>query len=292
MGLYDRDYTRDESGQQNEYMPQMRFGLPKMTPIVKWLLISNIAIFLAGTFLPKNIYYPFLSKPINFIENWFSVFPLSLQSALQVWRLITYQFLHADGWHIFFNMIAVFFLGPALEQLWGWKKFILFYLGCGAAGGLLYTLLTQVGYLDVKPMIGASGAILGLLAACAILLPQFIVVLVIFPIPIRIAAIGLLCVYLFTVLTNKGANVGGDVAHLAGMVTGAAYCLSGPIRAKFVMKLKAGRWRKKMLEEQKLQAEIDRILEKVHQQGIHSLTSKEKKILKKATELEQSRKSF
>lgn len=292
MGLYDRDYTRDESGQQNEYMPQMRFGLPKMTPVVKWLLIANVVIFLVGSFLPVNINVPNFPAPVNIFEYLFSVFPFSLYAALQVWRLFTYQFLHGSPFHILFNMFALYFLGPALEQLWGWKKFIAFYLLCGASGGLLYTILVQIGYLEIAPMIGASGAILGLLAACAILFPHFVVFVVVFPVPIRIAAIGFFCVYLFTVLTNKGTNVGGDVAHLAGMVTGAAYCFSGPIRAKFVMKLKAGRWRKKMLEEQKLQTEIDRILEKVHQQGIHSLTSKEKKILKKATELEQSRKSF
>ena len=292
MGLYDRDYAQDKSGQQYEYMPQMRFGLPRITFVVKWLLIANVAVFLVGSFLPENLDVPNYPRPVHFFECWFSIFPFSVYAALQLWRLFTYQFLHGDAFHIFFNMLALYFLGPALERLWGWRKFIIFYLLCGAAGGLLYTLLVQIGYLDVAPMIGASGAILGLLAACAILFPHFIVFIFLFPVPIRVAAVGLFFVYLFVVLTNKGSNVGGDAAHLAGMVTGAAYCFSQPIRAKIIMKFRAGRWSKKLLEEQKLQAEIDRILEKVHQQGIHSLSSKERRILKKATELEQSKKSL
>ena len=127
MGLYDRDYTRDQSGQQYEYMPQMRFGLPKITFAVKWLLLANIATFLVGIFLPRNlkvINYPY---PVNFFELWFSVFPFSVASSLQLWRLLTYQFLHGGAYHILFNLIALYFLGPALEQLWGSRKFSIFF---------------------------------------------------------------------------------------------------------------------------------------------------------------------
>jgi membrane associated rhomboid family serine protease len=293
MGLYDRDYAQDNSRQQYEYMPQMRFGLPKLTAAVKWLLVANLVIFLASSFTPSNIpvpNYPTNVK-VNFFDCWFSVFPFSLDAVLQIWRLFTYQFLHGDVSHIFFNMLGLFFLGPALEQHWGWRKFLTFYLVCGAAGGLLYTFLTAIKYLPVLPMVGASGSILGLLAACAILFPSFVVFIFIFPVPIRIAAVGFLVVFLVNVLT-KGQNAGGEAAHLAGMVTGAAYCLTQPIRTKITLKIKASRWEKQLLNEQKLQTELDRILEKVHQHGLHSLSAKEKRILKKATHLEQSKKTL
>ena len=292
MGLYERDYSQDNSRQQYEYIPQMRFGLPKMTAAVKWLIIINTAIFLAGSFAPANIVVPGYPNLLNLFDCWFSVFPFSVDAVLQIWRLFTYQFLHGDVLHIFFNMLGLFFLGPALEGLWGWRKFIIFYLCCGAAGGLLYTLLTAIQYLPVMPMVGASGSILGLLAACAILFPNFIVFIFFFPVPIRLAAVGFLVVYLVIVLTNKGPNVGGEAAHLAGMVTGAAYCLSQPIRTKITLKIKASRWQKQVLEEQKLQAEVDRLLEKVHEHGIHSLSAKEKRTLKKATHLEKSKKTL
>jgi membrane associated rhomboid family serine protease len=293
MGLYDRDYTQDDSREQSQYtgMPQMRFGLPKLTQVVKWLIIANFVVFLTGLFLPNNILIPNGSpnNKVNFFDFWFSVLPYSFAAGLQLWRLFTYQFLHGDLMHIFFNMLALFFLGPALETHWGQRKFLTFYLACGAAGGLFYTFLVAVGFLPALPMIGASGSILGLLAACAILFPNFVVFVFLFPVPIRLAAIGFAVMFLVSVLT-KGPNAGGEAAHLAGMFAGVAYCLSAPLFTKATLILKASHWKKTLASEQKLQAELDRILQKVHDEGLHSLSSKEKRTLRKATHLEQSKK--
>ena len=185
--------------------------------------------------------------------------------------------------------MALFFLGPPLEQHWGSRKFLSFYLICGASGGLLYLLLAGVGFLQPGIMIGASGSILGLLAACAILFPHFTVFVFVFPVPIRVAAIGFGFVYLLMVVTRGGGNTGGDVAHLAGMATGAAYVLLGPRLGQFKLKSRAGSWEKKLEEERKLQIEVDRILAKVHQHGLHSLSGQEKRVLKKATREELKR---
>jgi membrane associated rhomboid family serine protease len=202
--------------------------------------------------------------------------------------LFTYQFLHWDGWHLFVNMLALFFLGPTLERNWGTKKFVIFYLSCGAVGGFFYLLLVAVKFLYVGPMVGASGAILGMLAACAILFPQFVVFILLFPVPIRVAAVGFTLLYIIN-LAAKGPNAGGDAAHLAGMAAGAFYVLSESWRTKLRLKTRAGDWEKKMAAQQNFQQEVDRILQKVHESGINSLTSKEKRILKKATEAEQTR---
>jgi membrane associated rhomboid family serine protease len=281
MGLYDREYTRETFRSQYQYAPQMRFGLPKLTPIVKWLLIINIGVFLIALII----------RPLGvLIYQLFPVDPGSLFKILQVWRLVTYQFLHDPTyiWHIFVNMLGLFFLGPTLERHWGGKKFLIFYLGCGVAGGLFYTLLVALNFLQAGPMVGASGSILGLLAACAILFPHFMVIIFIFPVPIRVAAIGFTFIYLILVLT-RAENAGGHAAHLAGMAAGAAYVFSRPWREKTQLKKRAGAWEKKLADERKLQIELDRILQKVHNAGIHSLTSKEKKILKKATDIERRR---
>ena len=289
MGLYDRDYTQDDYQQRYQYPPRMRIGFPRITPVVKKLLIINAAVFLIDKifFKPEFIVPPFL-LPISFFDKWFSVFPYSLASTLQLWRILTYQFLHADIWHIFINMLCLYFLGPTLERHWRAKKFLIFYLCCGAAGGVFYTLLVSVNFLGAAPMVGASGSILGLLASCAILFPQFVVFIFFFPVPIRVAAVGLTLVYIFIVAT-RGENAGGEAAHLAGMVVGAAYVLSKPLRAKWLMKTRAERWNKQRDLEQQIQQELDRILEKVHNSGIHSLSAKEKKILKEATRLEQTK---
>ena len=255
----------------------MRLTFPQITPAVKWLLIINIAVFFVQ-----------ILGADTFLVTWFSIFPVSLSVALQLWRLITYQFLHGGLFHILFNMLGLFFLGPALERHWGSKKFLLFYLGCGAAGGLFYLLLAAVNFLPAAPMVGASGAILGMLAACAILFPQFVVFIFFFPVPIRTAAAILILLYVANLLMG-GQNAGGDAAHLAGMTAGAIYVFSSRWRAKFKLKIRTGIWEKKITAQRNLQNELDRILQKVHDSGIHSLTPKEKRTLKKATEAEQKR---
>jgi membrane associated rhomboid family serine protease len=185
-------------------------------------------------------------------------------------------------------MLGLFFLGPTLERYWGGRKFLIFYLDCGVAGGIFYPLLDAVNYLAVGPMVGASGAILGMLVACAILFPHFIIFFLFFPVPIRVASIILTFFYIANLLM-RGQNAGGDAAHLAGMAAGALYVFSQAWRAKVKLKIRSGQWERKMAEEQNLQVELDRILQKVHDFGIHKLTPKEKKTLERATEAQQKR---
>jgi len=282
MGLYDRDYTREGFESQYRYTPRMRIGMPQLTPVVKWLLIVNVAIF-------------FISFPIAaaraFFFSWFSVFPVTVGMALQLWRPVTYQFLHAGPFHIFWNMLVLYFFGPMLERFWGSRKFLLFYLLCGAAGGIFYPLLALSGWLDIGPLVGASGAILGTLAAGAILFPNIIVyVWGIFPLRLIVLALILAAMSILTLLApDQFANSGGEAAHLAGMATGAAYVLTERWRSTLKFKLRNGLWKKKLTTQRQLQLELDRILDKVHKSGIHSLTYREKRILRRATKIEQMR---
>jgi len=271
MGLYDRDYTQDSFHQHQRHMPNMRIGMPRITPVVKWLLIINVAV-----------YFIQILGGNEFLTIWFSVLPVSLSVTLQLWRFVTYQFLHGPPLHILCNMLGLFFLGPVLERHFGSKRFLLFYLGCGVVGGISYPLLVALKWLPVAPMIGASGAILGMLAACAILFPHFIVFFIIFPIPIRIAAIIVIFIATATILL-QGDKAGGEAAHLGGMIAGAVYVFWPFIRTKMKLKAGSGRWEKRISEEKNLTVELDQILQKVHESGIHSLSSKEKRILKKAT---------
>jgi membrane associated rhomboid family serine protease len=285
MGLYDRDYTREQYEAQPQYGNQMRFGFPAITPAVKWLLIINVSVFLlewiiSGPKTPGSVYF----------ENVFALYPATLALTLQVWRLITYQFLHGDIGHIFFNMLWLFFMGPPLERLWGSRKFIFFYLLCGVAGGLFYILLVYLNFLQAAPMVGASGAILGVVTACAVLFPQSRVYIFPFPfsISLRVIAIAFIGIALLTVLL-RGANAGGEAAHLAGIAAGAVYVFSDKRRTAWIMRFKASRWDRNVELERKLRIEVDRILKKVHDSGLHSLSPSEKRILKKATKLEQTR---
>ncbi|UCE47396.1 MAG: rhomboid family intramembrane serine protease, partial [Phycisphaerales bacterium] len=267
--------------------PQMRFMLPTITPVVKWLLIINITVFLLT----------FIISPLGrFAYDWFSVYPATVGMALQLWRLITYQFLHSvyGFGHIFVNMLVLFFFGPMLERYWGSKRFLTFYLICGATGGVLYPLLVFLGWLGLGYLVGASGSILGMLAAGAILFPNLrVYVWGIFPIKLMYLAIIFVAIAVLTLLRpDQIGNAGGQAAHLGGMAAGAAYVLSQSWRDSFKTRIKRGRHRKIITAQRDLQVELDRILEKVHNSGLQSLTSREKKILKEATRAEQMRGRF
>jgi membrane associated rhomboid family serine protease len=285
MGLYDRDYTQAEDAPQRYYgTPQFRFGFPSLTPVVKWLLIVNVAIFLAGVIV----------SPLGrWLETWFALFPPLRSFVTRPWTIVTYEFLHSriDAWHIFMNMIGLYFLGPALERQWSGRRFLLFYLLCGACGGLLYILLANAGLLIPAVLVGASGSILAILAACAILFPHTTVILFVFPVPIRVAAIGFMAVYVISILTG-GGNAGGNAAHLGGMAAGAAYVFLTPRWEKLHLLRRASFSKKNLQRERELQIEVDRILAKVHNTGLHSLSAKEKKTLQKATAEENKRRHY
>ena len=263
----------------------MRMGPGFGTPAVKGLLFVNVAVFLLDI-----IINPASQEGPTFFEKYFALMPITPAMTLQLWRLVTYQFLHGNFLHICFNMIGLVFFGPTLEKLWGSRKFLVFYLSCGVAGGLFYILLVYIGFLHAGIMIGASAAVLGVITACAVLFPQIKVFMyfIPIPIPIRIMALFILAISVFTVFT-KGSNAGGEAAHLAGIAAGALYAVTDSWRAKLKLRFKAFRWEKSIEFERRLRIEVDRILKKVHDSGLHSLTASEKRTLKKATRFEQSR---
>ncbi len=281
MGLYDRDYTQDPYGAHYRYAPQMRMSFPSLTPVVKWLLISNIGIYLVCILVQRLG---------HFIYFWFQLDTTTWIRTLQIWRLVSYQFLHSPHMvgHILFNMLGLYFLGPTLERHWGGRRFLGFYMGCGVAGGLTYIVLSTVGFLDPGYMVGASGALLGLLAACAILFPQFVVFILVFPVPIRIAAIVFAIGY-FAFIVNRMDNAGGHAAHLGGMIAGAVYIWSQAWRSRAMSQFKQGRRHRHIAKKEELEMEVDRILQKVQESGIHSLSPHEKAVLKRATQAEQHR---
>ena len=200
MGIYDRDYNRAD----NHYGsgPRMRFAMPRITPAVKWLLIINIAIFI----IERLIFRPDPLK-MNPLEYWFSVYPAGMIQILQIWRIITYQFLHADFGHIFFNMLGLFFFGPMLESIWGTRRFVWFYLICGALGGIAYPILLFAGVLNLGYLIGASGAVFGVVAAAAILFPRTrVLIMFIFPVPLFAVAIIWAVMDFFNLKNNQAGH--------------------------------------------------------------------------------------
>ena len=156
---------------------------------------------------------------------------------------------------------------------------------CGFVAGLIYVIASL---LDVFHgiLLGASGGVLGLLVACAVLFPHMQLILFIFPVPIRFAALLFTGLYFYNVI-QRGDNAGGDLCHLGGMATGFIWVMGGPYWNKLSQKRSAGAYNRKVEQERSLQAEIDRILSKVNQQGMQSLTRREKLTLKEATHRQQ-----
>lgn len=274
MGIYDRDYQKETTGKGEYFGTGSLFS--NVPPVTRYFLIINILVFVVMYLLGLR----------DFFDKYFSVHPVSYVNILQVWRLVTYQFLHADILHIFFNMMMLYFLGPILESTWGSRTYLRFYLISGAVGGVVYTLLVLGHVLGAGPMVGASGAIYGLMAAAAILYPHAQVYLF-GTIPMRMKTL-LIITIIFSVMNFLGGkNAGGEAAHLSGVAAGAVFVYVLPRFTNWRLERSKGAWQRKLEKERAFQGEVDRILEKVHQQGLGSLTRNEKNTLKEATRREQ-----
>lgn len=285
MGLYDRDYSQNKFEYRSyRYKGQgqgRQFGI--ITPVVKALLIANAIVFVVMYLGPKSF--------ADGIFKAFAVLPQEM-GYIQIWRMITYQFLHAGFSHFFFNMIGLFFFGSAMERTFGSKKFLVFYLICGAAGGVFYPLLVLINWLPDGFLVGASGGILGCVAGVAMMHPKArVYVWGIFPMPIVFIAALYAMISILSILTpDKSTNAGGEAAHLAGMAAAVIFIIAQPTYSKFRLNFNAKKWDKERKMMQDVNREVDRILQKVSSQGMHSLNAKEKRILRKATQMEQQKK--
>ncbi|MCX7013689.1 MAG: rhomboid family intramembrane serine protease [Candidatus Sumerlaeota bacterium] len=164
--------------------------------------------------------------------GWFS--PDDAVRRLQVWRFVSYMFLHANLVHIFFNMFTLCMFGRRLEQRWGAHEFYRFYFVCGVGAAVFQTLLSLpglVGGTEAVPMVGASGAIYGLLLAYAYYWADDIVY-VNFILPMKIKYLVLIfgAINFFGSvgdIAHAGASGIAHFAHLGGLLTGWLYLKGG-----------------------------------------------------------------
>jgi len=284
VSFQDRQYYREpaaEGGGFRPSRPTASMFMPSLTPWVKYLLIINGAVFVLQ--ILTKTYDPELKIYKEPLIEWFAALGQPPLVALQVWRLITFQFLHGDFGHILFNMIGLYFFGTAIERTMGSKRFIYFYLTCGGVGGLIFVISTMLGFYEGGFLVGASGGLLGLMAAMAIYYPKAKVLLYfLIPIPIRVLILVITVLYTLNILRG-GPNAGGDLCHLGGMATGFAWLLWRGRIHTLLLRQKDGAFRRKQEEEVRLQFEVDRILAKVKEQGMQSLTRKEQDTLRQAT---------
>ncbi len=209
--------------------PQIRFGVPTMTPSVKAILIACAVVWMiqmvagrAGLRVPV----PFSAVALP-IESLFGVVPeLFFRGFL--WQPVSYMFLHDpnSAMHILFNMLMVWMFGSELERFWSPRSFLRYYLVCGVGAGVLAALIglfSGSGPGLSPPTIGASGAIFGIFTAYGIVFAErTILFMMIFPMKARTFAMIMGGLAFYNVLSQPGDSV-SHIAHLGGALTGWLY---------------------------------------------------------------------
>lgn len=206
----------------------------RLPPITKNLLVINILLFFAAGILSKNGINLNNILGLHFFKS----------DSFAPYQLVTYMFMHANFEHIFFNMLAFWMFGRILEQVWGPKRYLLFYFVCGIGAGLCQELVQYVDYvsqglaqysvvtdgtskvsmsvyLNSWTTVGASGAIYGILLGFGMSFPNERILLLIPPMPIKAKylVIGYAVIELLSGFGISNSNV-AHFAHLGGMLFG------------------------------------------------------------------------
>jgi len=186
-----------------------------MPPVTLALLVANIAVFFLQQVAPS------LGIPL-------ALWPLGAgratggQASFQPWQLVSYGFLHADIFHLAFNMYGVYMFGSALELVVGARRYVTYYFVCVIVAGLVQLLFA---YLSggIYPTVGASGGVFGLLLAYAVYFPRNKLMLIFIPVPIPAPVFVTVYAALELFLGVTGTQSGvAHFAHLGGLVGGAA----------------------------------------------------------------------
>ncbi|MDB4882959.1 MAG: Peptidase rhomboid domain protein [Gemmatimonadetes bacterium] len=241
-----------------------------MTPWVQRLLILNVLMFFVQMTMPA------VTPLLEFV-------PVAV--LMRPWTVITYMFLHAGLSHIFWNMLGLYFFGPRVEQRMGSQRFVTLYLISGVAGALL-----SVALAPRNPIIGASGAVLGVLMAFARFWPRERL-LVWGIIPVEARWLVLIYAAIDLVSSRMGGSGVANFAHLGGFGGALLYLVfleqrQGAKRFKQQATPKIsdpvlGNWRNvdKNSVHSVNRDEVDRILDKINASGIGSLTPQERQFL-------------
>lgn len=172
----------------------------RFTPVVKNLLLINVIVFIGQQIIPV-------------LTEYIALFGIRT-GYFKPYQLFTYMFAHADFGHIFWNMLALIFMGPIVEEFWGSKKFLFFYMAAGLGAAVFNVLLDLFfGVGTFSLMIGASGAVYGVMTAFGILFSEM-EIRIFFFIPIKAKFLVLILGSLAIIQGFGGHGAGDGVAHL------------------------------------------------------------------------------
>lgn len=177
---------------------------------VKHLLIINVLMFAATYVLERLGYLQ--------ITNMLCLWPLG-SGLFRIWQPLSYMFMHAGLDHIFFNMFALWMFGYVLENYWGTKRFVAYYLVCGIGAAITHMAMSLLFKMPLVPTVGASGAVYGILLAFGMMFPnERIYLYFLMPIKAKWFVIGYAAIELFEGFF-RADNV-AHFAHLGGMLFG------------------------------------------------------------------------
>ncbi len=186
---------------------------------LKKIIIANVIVFFFMVLIP-----------MRFWITWFALDPSAVFLKLRIWQPFTYLFLHGGFWHLFMNMFVLWMFGNELERLWGTREFVRFYFVTGVGAGFFsvvpYYLNVLLGNQSFSPsIIGASGAVYGILLAYALTYPNRLVYLYFFfPIRVKYLVIFMGLLTFFSVGQRDGV---AHVTHLGGLVVAWFYLRRG-----------------------------------------------------------------
>jgi len=215
------------------YISSYSFGPGGISTAVKYLIAANV-----GAFVLQFFFAP--------VTEYLGLHPADVVGRFWIWQLGTYMFLHGGVFHIVFNMLALWMFGTELELRWGTRYFVKFYAVTGIGAGLLTVLfsllpIAPAARLYMANIIGASGAIFGLLIAYAIYFPERQIIYLVFPIPSRVfvAIVGGIA------LLSSFGDAGGvaAVTHLGGLAIGYVYLKSARIHPVAEIKYRYLKWK-------------------------------------------------
>jgi membrane associated rhomboid family serine protease len=219
------------------------FGFSPLSSAMKLLIGANVVVFIAQLVLPV-VTEVFGLHPAWVVPSLFSLRP---EHSLWVWQVATYMFLHGGLFHILFNMLALWMFGAELERVWGTRYFLKFYFVTGIGAGALTVLFSLLPFdfarqLQLSNVIGASGAIYGLLLAYAMYFPDRpIYMYLLFPIPAKIFVLIMGAIALYSSMSEAGGVA--NATHLGGLLVAYLYLKGGRAHPLSEIKYRYLKWK-------------------------------------------------
>ena len=215
------------------YASSFSFGPGPVSTTLKALIGANVAAFVITSLIP-------------WLQQYLGLVPALVLHQFWVWQLATYMFLHGGVFHILFNMLALWMFGAELERIWGTRYFLKFYFVTGIGAGVLTVIFSLLPFafaqqVQQSVIIGASGAIYGLLLAYAMYFPDRPILMIVFWVPAKVCVAILGGIALLTSFSEAGGTA--NATHVFGLLVGYLFLKGARIHPISEVKYRYLKWK-------------------------------------------------